>query len=70
MSNRAPSLVLHLIAMPLFIIGALLVLSGLFELDAGEIAVGVIGLIAGMVLQRHGHHLEAEQPQPFSHRRH
>jgi len=68
-NHRNPvNLVLHLIAVPLFIIGTLLVLSGLFELDLGEIAVGVIGLIAALGLQRQGHRLEAEQPEPFSDR--
>lgn len=68
-NHRNPAnLVLHLIAVPLFIIGTLLVLSGVFELDLGEIAVGVIGLIAALVLQRQGHRLEAEQPEPFSNR--
>lgn len=62
------NLVLHLIAVPLFILGALLVLSGLFGFDLGQLAVGVIALIAGLGLQRHGHRLEAEQPEPFANR--
>lgn len=42
-NHRHPAnLVLHLIAVPLFILGALLILSGLFALDLGQIAVGVI----------------------------
>ena len=46
-NHRHPAnLVLHLIAVPLFILGALLVLSGLFALDLSQIAVGVIALIA------------------------
>ncbi|MNN48296.1 hypothetical protein D3C81_1627680 [compost metagenome] len=60
---------LHLIAVPLFILGALLVLSGLFALDLGQIAVGIISLIAGLGLQRQGHRLEAEQPEPFANRK-
>lgn len=62
------NLVLHLIAVPLFILGALLVLSGLFGLDLVQLAVGVIALIAGLGLQRQGHRLEAEQPEPFANR--
>ncbi|MEG1040376.1 MAG: Mpo1-like protein [Pseudomonas sp.] len=69
-NHRNPTnLVLHLIAVPLFILGVLLVLSGLFSLDLGQLAVGVIALIAGLGLQRQGHRLEAEQPEPFSDRK-
>ncbi|MCY1426620.1 hypothetical protein D9M71_424430 [compost metagenome] len=60
---------LHLIAVPLFILGVLLVLSGLFALDLGQLAVGIIALIAGLGLQRQGHRLEAEQPEPFANRK-
>ncbi|MBA1202013.1 DUF962 domain-containing protein [Pseudomonas capeferrum] len=68
-NHRHPAnLVLHLIAVPLFILGSLLVLSGLFGLDLSQIAVGVIALIAGLGLQRHGHRLEAEQPEAFANR--
>lgn len=68
-NHRNPTnLVLHLIAVPLFIVGALLVLSGGFNLDLGQIIVGLISLVAGLGLQRHGHRLEAEQPEPFSNR--
>ncbi|KEY89380.1 DUF962 domain-containing protein [Pseudomonas capeferrum] len=69
-NHRHPAnLVLHLIAVPLFMLGTLLVLSGLFALDLGQIAVGVISLIAGLGLQRHGHRLETEQPEPFANRK-
>ena len=38
-NHRHPAnLVLHLIAVPLFILGTLLVLSGLFGFDLGQIA--------------------------------
>lgn len=47
--------VLLLIAIPLFILGALLILSGLFNIDLGQMAVGIIALLAGLGLQRQGH---------------
>ncbi|MDB5980969.1 MAG: hypothetical protein JWQ69_1984 [Pseudomonas sp.] len=62
------NLVLHVIAVPLFIIAALLILDGLLELSFSSIAIGVIGLIAAMAFQRHGHSLEAQSPEPFSDR--
>lgn len=69
-NHRHPTnLVLHLIAVPLFILGALLVLGGLFGLDLSQLAIGLIALAAGLGLQRHGHRLEAEQPEPFASRK-
>jgi hypothetical protein len=49
--------VLHLIAVPLFIVAFLLMVSGVFSLDLASIAIGVIGLLAALGLQRHGHRL-------------
>lgn len=43
---------LHLIAVPLFMLGALLLLSGLFNADFTQLAVGAIALVAGFGLQR------------------
>ncbi|MBK5006240.1 hypothetical protein [Pseudomonas sp. S32] len=49
--NPAP----HFIAVPLCLLGGLLVLSGVFGLDLTQTAVGAIALIAGASLQRHSH---------------
>ncbi|MND98957.1 hypothetical protein D3C76_612490 [compost metagenome] len=69
-NHRHPTnLVLHMIAVPLFIVAVLLVLSGLFGFDFSQLAVGIVGLIAALGLQRHGHKLEAQQPEPFSGRK-
>ncbi|MBF8779081.1 DUF962 domain-containing protein [Pseudomonas fulva] len=68
-NHRHPAnLALHLIAVPLFVLGVLLILSGLFGLDIAQIAVGIIAVIAGLGLQRQGHRLEVEQPEPFTNR--
>lgn len=67
MSTHLPH---DLIAAPLFIIGALLVLSGVFSLDPGQIAVGAIFVMAGVGLYRKGHYPEGGQSKPFSHRHH
>ena len=53
------NLALHLIAVPLFIIGFLLIVSGVFSLSLPSVVIGVIGIVAALGLQRHGHHLEA-----------
>ncbi len=54
------NLALQLIAVPLFIIGFLLIVSGVFSLSLVSFAVGVVGIVAGVALQRHGHRLEAQ----------
>ena len=63
------NLALHMIAVPLFIIGFLLVVSGVFSLSLASLAVGVVGILAGLALQRHGHNLEAQASEPFSDRK-
>jgi hydrogenase/urease accessory protein HupE len=50
---RTPTnIALQLIALPLLTIGALLVLSGALDADLGTLAVGVIGLLAGVAVER------------------
>ncbi|QLG92247.1 terminase [Pseudomonas yamanorum] len=58
--------VLQLIALPLLIIGFLLVASGVFSLNLASVAVGVIGLLAAMALQHHGRSLEARKTDASS----
>lgn len=54
-NNRHPgNLALNVIARPLFILGALLVIDGLISLSFSSIAIGVIGLIAGLGIQHNG----------------
>ncbi len=64
------NLALNLIAVPLFIVGFLLIVSGAFSLSLASFAVGVVGILAGLALQRHGHSLEAQVSQPLSDRKH
>ncbi len=59
------NLALQLIAAPLLIIGFLLVVSGVFSLSLASVAVGVVGVLAGVALQRHGRRLEAKDSQSF-----
>ena len=44
------NLALHMIAVPLFIIGFLLIVSGVFSLSLASLAVGVVGILAGWVM--------------------
>ncbi|MFS2126233.1 Mpo1-like protein [Pseudomonas sp. Pseusp97] len=69
-NHRNPTnLALHIIAVPLFILGALTLLSGLFGLSLAAIALGVIGMIASLAIQGRGHKLEEQPPEPFSDRK-
>lgn len=69
-NHRNPTnLVLHLIAVPLFIVAAILLLGGLFGLDLLQVVLGVIGIGAGLAIQAKGHALEEQAPEPFSDRR-
>lgn len=51
--------VLNLIAVPLFIIGFLLLVSGAFNLSPLNVVIGVIGVLAALGLQRRGHSMKA-----------
>ncbi len=59
--HHPTKLALHLIAVPLFILGTLMVLAGLFNVDLGVLAVGVIALLAALALQRQGTAIDARQ---------
>ena len=58
--QQPTNLALSLIAVPLFIIGFLSIVSGVFSLSVASVAVGVVGILAGLALQRHGHKLQAQ----------
>uniref|UniRef100_UPI004053F055 hypothetical protein n=1 Tax=Pseudomonas sp. G.S.17 TaxID=3137451 RepID=UPI004053F055 len=54
-NHRPPAnLVLNVLARPLFILAALLIVDGLISCSFSSLAIGVIGLIAGLGIQRHG----------------
>ncbi|ARA81672.1 phage terminase, small subunit [Pseudomonas amygdali pv. tabaci str. ATCC 11528] len=50
--EHSASLAMYLIAVPLFILAALLILNGLFSESLPSIAIGVIGLLAALGFQR------------------
>lgn len=56
---------LQLIAVPLLIIGFLLIASGVFSLSLASSAIGLIGMLAGVALQRHGRKLEVQSSKRF-----
>ena len=48
-----PHTTLQLIAAPILVLGALLLVNGLVSTSLTSIGVGVIGLVAAVALQRH-----------------
>ncbi|WP_313519538.1 Mpo1-like protein [Pseudomonas sp.] len=61
-THRHPTnLLLHLIAVPLFIVASLLVLGGLLGSSLLPVVLGAIGLVAALTLQRQGHKLEEQE---------
>lgn len=59
------NLLLHIVAVPIFMAGTLLVVSGVLRLSLPAVALGVVCAVLSMLLQGRGHRLEAERPEPF-----
>ncbi len=49
--EQSASLILYLIAIPLFILATLLILNGLFSESLSSTAIGVVGAAAALVVQ-------------------
>ncbi len=59
------NLLIHFVAVPLFIAGALYATRALFSQQWLAAGVGLICMIVGFALQAIGHKREAEKPIPF-----
>ncbi|MGG2397069.1 Mpo1-like protein [Pseudomonas sp. SH1-B] len=65
--HRHPTnLLLHLIAVPLFLLSLALLLIGLWRMGFVPLALSAIGLYAALALQAHGHRLEQQPAEPFT----
>jgi hypothetical protein len=64
-SSKA-NLLIHLIAVPLFIASFLSAIKYVFRGDWFSVAIVVVVAIAAMALQGNGHKKEPESPRPFS----
>ena len=63
--NRA-NLLLHIVAVPVFLTGTVLVVIGALTPSIESAAAGVFCVVAAVVLQGRGHKLEPVPPEPFS----
>lgn len=62
--NRT-NLLVHIIAVPLFMLATLLTVYALVRFSFPALAAAALGLLVSLLLQRSGHKLEATQPEPF-----
>ena len=60
------NLFIHIVAVPLFLIGTIALVAALFQPSRMLLAVALACIVLAVVLQAHGHRLEAVPPQPFT----
>ena len=60
------NLLIHIVAVPLFVAGTLAVLVAAFALSLPWLLIGAASTVAAMALQGRGHRLEQVPPEPFS----
>ncbi len=60
------NLFIHIVAVPLFLIGTIALVTALFQLSLMLLAVALACIVLAVVLQGRGHRLEAVPPQPFT----
>ena len=59
------NLLLHIVTVPLFQVGTLVVLCALFAASGWAAAVGVVCMVGALAAQGRGHKREPETPTPF-----
>lgn len=64
--NHPRSLLLHMVAVPMFMAGSVLFLYGALALSVPAVALGVLCMALSMMLQGRAHRLEAVRPEPFA----
>ena len=60
------NLLLHIVAVPLFEMGSVLVVIAAFRLSLLFLVAGGICILISMIVQGRGHKLEAVPPEPFT----
>ncbi len=63
--RRRANLLIHIVAVPLFQVGTLLLVYGALQRAAGAVGLSVACVVVSLALQGRGHRLEAEPPAPF-----
>lgn len=60
------NLLIHMVAVPLFVLGTVALLAAIAQLSLWLLVVAVGCIIVALALQGRGHRLEAVPPEPFS----
>ena len=60
------NLLLHLVAVPLFMVSSAALAAGAWRLAPAWIAAAIVGMVASVAAQGRGHRLEAVPPEPFA----
>ena len=60
------NLLLHIVAIPVFMAGTVLLLAGIATLSIGAIVTGVAAWGVALVAEGRGHKMEPETPAPFT----
>jgi uncharacterized membrane protein YGL010W len=63
--QNAVNLLIHLFAVPLFVVGNFLVVAGLVT-DSWLLVAAILCIVASLALQKFGHSLERDRPPPFA----
>jgi hypothetical protein len=62
--NRT-NLLLHIIAVPVFMLASALVVVAALRLSLALLATGLVGLVLSVAIQGRGHRIEIVPPEPF-----
>ncbi len=65
MHRNATNLLIHLFAVPLFVIGNILLIAGI-AIDRWLLVAALLRIVVSLVLQKFGHSLERLQALPFA----
>ena len=61
-----PNLLIHIVAVPLFLLGTVALVGAIVQLSLLLLAVAVSCVLAAVALQGRGHGLEPVPPEPFT----
>jgi hypothetical protein len=61
-----PNLLIHIVAVPLFLFGSVALVGAIVRLSLLLLAVGAACILVAVALQGHGHRSEPVPPEPFS----
>jgi phage terminase small subunit len=60
------NLLLHIVAVPLFLVANLVAIVAVVQLSLGLLALAILGIVVSVSVQGRGHKLEAVPPEPFT----